>query len=132
MATVAQAIHAALTARENCEKSGNAEWFDRWTRRVRKLARECLPSGSGVDHGTRVDGLTADRRGFWLLFEFHHMDECGGYDGWTNHTAAVRPTFDGLDIYVYGPNRNEVKEYLRDVLDAALSGAAPEMTAGDC
>ncbi len=124
--TVAQVIHAVLVARANCERSGNMEWFDRWTRCVRTLARECLPSGSGVDNGTRVEGLAADGRGFWLLFEFHHHGE-HGYTEWTNHRAHVRPAFNGFDITIHGPNLNDVKDYLRETIDAALSADAPEL-----
>lgn len=128
MRTVAAAIHGALIARDNCDKSGNAEWLDRWTKYLRSLARNELPSGSGVDNGTRIKGLTKDGRGIELLFEFHHHGE-HGYDGWTHHTARVRASFTGLDISISGPNRNDVKEYLVEILAVALSAEAPKVTA---
>lgn len=120
MQTVAIAIHSALVARDNCEKNGNCAWHQRWTRRLRALGRERLPSGSGIDNGTRVKGLTKDGRGIELLLEFHHHGE-HGYDGWTYHTARVRPSFLGLDISISGPNRNDIKDYLADVLREALN-----------
>lgn len=124
MRTVAEAIHGALVARDNCDKSGNTEWLDKWTRYLRTMARNELPSGSGVDNGTRVKGLTKDGRGIELLLEFHHHDE-HGYTGWTHHTARVRPSFTGLDISISGPNREEIKDYLAEVLSVALSAEAP-------
>ena len=125
MRTVAAAIHGALIARENCEKSGNREWIGRWEQYVYETARNKLPHGSGIDNGTRVKGLTTDRRGIVLLVEFHHMNDAGMYNGWTYHTVRVRPAFNGLDITIGGPDRNDIKEYLAQVLEAALSAEAP-------
>lgn len=48
------AICNAVVARANCAKSGNSEWFDRWSEQLEQLA-QLLPSGSGFDSGTRID-----------------------------------------------------------------------------
>ena len=49
------------------------------------------PSGSGIDSGTKLD-LDANTGGK-LVFntDFHHMNEHGYYDGWSNHQVIVRP-----------------------------------------
>ncbi len=124
MRTVAQAIHGALVARYNCVTNGNAVWRDRWTRYLDRLAKNCLPSGGGIDNGTRIAGLSSDGRAIKLTLSFHHHGE-HGYEGWTEHAVNVRPAFTGLDIAITGPNRNDIKDYLADVLDAALSAEAP-------
>lgn len=123
--TVAQAIHAALTAAENCHKSGNSEWLKRWAAYVTSISRECLPSGAGIDNGTHVLGLTRDKRGFVLTFYYHHMDDTGYYTGWTEFRAYVHPAFSGLEITLHGRNVNGCKEYLHQTLHESLSAELP-------
>lgn len=89
-----------------------------------RLIREYLPSGSGFDSGTQLafdipDKGMRPRLEFWTAF--HHMDEHGGYDGWTNHTVKVYPDFDGLRITVLGSNRNGILDYIGDVFYEALT-----------
>lgn len=48
------------------------------------------------------------------------MNENGYYDGWTEHTVTVVPTFDGVDIRIGGRNRNDIKEYMHQTFDQAL------------
>ena len=44
------------------------------------------------------------------------MDEHGSYDEWTDHTVIVTASLiHGLNIKITGRNRNDIKEYLRDV-----------------
>ena len=56
-----------------------------------------------------------------LECSFHHMNEAGYYDSWTEHRITVRPTFDSLDIHISGRNRNDIKEYLHEVYALALA-----------
>jgi hypothetical protein len=49
------------------------------------------------------------------------MDKTGMYDGWTNHSLIVKPSFDGLNIRVTGRNKNYIKEYLADLFYEALT-----------
>jgi hypothetical protein len=123
--TVAQAIHAALVAIDNCEKHGNTEWLARWKAYVDRIAKECLPSGAGIDAGTRVVGRTSEGRGIELLLDYHAMNETGYYIGWTEFRAYVRPAFDGLEITLSGRNVNDCKEYLHQALHGALSAELP-------
>ena len=50
-----------------------------------------------------------------ISFGFHHMDENGMYDGWTNHDLIIRPDFDGFKIKITGRDRNCVKDYLYEL-----------------
>ncbi len=121
--TVAQAIVSFSSAIENCKRHGNREWLDKHEAALAYLARN-LPSGSGIDSGTKL--LQASDEQITLSASFHHMDEQGGYDGWTDHTIIVRPAFDGLDIRVMGRNRNDIKDYLHEVYDMALNEIVDE------
>lgn len=79
------------------------------------------PSGSGIDAGTKLDdSSTKDKLVF--AFGYHHMDEHGYYDGWTEHTAVVKPSMCfGYDLRITGRDRNGIKEYLASVFDHWLN-----------
>lgn len=114
-----QAIACALAAQKNCLQSGNLEWRDRWGNELHKLTL-ALPSGSGFDCGTTIMRPESTDRRVVLETSFHHMDDAGGYDGWTAHLVVVTPSFDGFDLRVTGRNRNDIKEYIADVFYGAL------------
>lgn len=113
MATLVSVIISALVARRNCQESGN-EWFQKWSETLNQLEL-LLPSGAGIDNGTNIDRNASSRDKLVLSTAFHHMDEHGGYDGWTKHEIHVTPAFDGINIRITGPDRNQIKEYLHDV-----------------
>lgn len=101
-------------------------WADKHTERIEALVKEHMPSGSGFDSGTTMD-LDASH-GDRLVFNtaFHHMDEGGGYDGWTEHRVVVTPAFvGGFNLRVSGRNRNEIKEYVAEAFQDALSSELP-------
>jgi len=81
-----------------------------------QLVKNYLPSGSGIDSGCSID-LDKQKPGRIVIHcEFHHMDEGGYYDGWTQHSIIVTPCFGHWpDIRVTGRNRNDIKEYLGDL-----------------
>lgn len=116
-----QHLAARVNAIANCKRAGNKEWIARHAAVIRGLVREYMPSGSGIDSGTRFrSDLSRDSL---LAFEtsFHHMHDGGAYDGWTEHMVRVRPCLMfGFTLSISGPNRNDIKEYLRDVFSAAL------------
>ena len=124
MNTLIQEIASTLVARTNCDESGNSEWEQKWEARLVAIESECLPDGCGFDNGTTID---RDTNGKSVVFKtsFHHMNQLGYYDGWTEHLVVVTPAFDGFDIKVRGRNRNGIKEYISDVFSEAL-GAKPE------
>jgi len=110
-----QVLATLITARANCDKMGNTEWFERHTDKIRDLCREYLPRGSGFDSGTvpLFDQSTADK----LVFQcdFHHMDRNGFYAGWSEHRVTVRPSLAfGFVVSVSGRNRDGIKEHISD------------------
>jgi len=115
-----QYLAGALTARENCKKAGNAEWLDRWESRLEQLDK-LLPSGSRFDAGSVVVKGESSSRQIVIATSFHHMDEHGGYDGWTEHRLLVKPDLAfGFTVTVGGRNRNDIKDYIAEAFDSVL------------
>lgn len=85
------------------------------------LSKNCLPSGSGIDCGTKIQLDKSRYSWVYLYCGFHPMDANGYYDGWTKHHIKVFPTFDGFEISISGRNRNDIKAYLYDVYHICLS-----------
>ena len=110
------AVLASLVqARINCDQATprNDEWFAKHEERIEELVKDCLPSGSGVDCGTKIDLDASNAEKLVLLTSYHHMDEAGGYDGWTEHTVIVTPSLAfGFVMTISGKNRNDIKELI--------------------
>jgi hypothetical protein len=118
-----QHFASALNALSNCIASKNTDWQSRHESALESLAKEFMPSGSGIDCGTKldIDASLRDPSRLVFTFSFHHMDESGGYDGWTEHKLIVRPSLVfGIDLKITGRDRNGIKEYLHDVFSSAL------------
>ena len=113
--TIAEQIAHKLVAIENCEKSENWEWRDRHAQDLVEIVKNG-PSGSGWDCGTSFDRDKSEPNKLVFFGSFHHMDEMGGYDGWTDHTITVRPDFvSKLDIKISGRDRNGIKDDLHQL-----------------
>jgi len=119
-------IASTIVARENCRKSGNDEWFARHTECLEACEKQ-LPSGSGFDAGTSIDLEKSTSDKFVLKTAFHHMDEYGGYDGWTEHTVTVKPNLlHDFELVIGGRNRNDIKDYIHETFDHVLTEEAVE------
>jgi len=113
-------IAAAIGARNNCIATDNDVWLGNWQHALDSMADE-LPSGSGFDSGTKIDLDESRPNRIVLYTSYHHMDEGGGYDGWTDHRIVITPDFvSDFDIRVGGRNRNDIKEYIADTFDMVL------------
>lgn len=115
----------AIVARKNCQRSNNREWFDVWMNRIGTIVNDHFPSGSGFDNGTHIDleKSTAEK----LVFNtaFHHMNEGGYYDGWTEHSVIVTASFIGnFTMKISGPNRRDIHEYIAQCFEHALTTRA--------
>ncbi len=125
---------------ENCRRSGNSEWLASHTATIDSLVKDFMPSGSGIDCGTKFDwdASSCERQAageypsrLVFLFSFHHMNENGMYDGWTEHKAIVRPSLQfGFSLTITGRNRNGIKEYLHEVFSADLSAELEHTSEG--
>lgn len=103
-------------------QSGRAspEWQEKWRDRLDRL-QDMLPSGSGIDNGTQIDFDKSSESKIILHTAYHHMNDGGYYDGWTEHTITIKPSFRGIDVSIGGRNRNDIKDYLHDVFYHCLN-----------
>jgi hypothetical protein len=110
-----------LNAIDNCRKSGNTEWLEKHETSLDAL-ESFLPSGSGINIGTKLDRDKSTSEKLVFSFSFHHMDERGGYDGWTDHVLTIRPSLQfGIDIRISGRDRNQIKDYLYETYGYAFT-----------
>jgi len=119
-------IASATQARLNCladeKRTGKAhDWTARHESTIEELTK-LLPSGSGIDSGVAFDFEKSTGEKLVFHFGFHHMDEMGGYDGWTDHTLTVKPSLHfGINLSISGRDRNQIKEYLHELFSCALT-----------
>lgn len=118
-----------LAAQENCRKSNNSEWEDKHGESIARLM-QWFPSGSGIDNGTKLDDSSTSER-LVFTFGYHHMNEGGYYDGWTEHTLIVKSSLQWeIDTRITGRNRNDIKEYLHEIYHRTLT--AQVWQSADC
>lgn len=143
MNKVYQKIASAVLSSDTENTSRQENWEDK----ANALAKEHMPSGSGFDCGTELlwdkimtngarwkengkGGYQLAEQGHWngkLVFKtsFHHMDEGGGYDGWTDHVITVKPHLVfGFTMTISGSDRNQIKDYIGDTFEMALNVVA--------
>ena len=129
--TLIQAIASRLQARHNCAENLDRahddfkahwhEWIVKHTQWLLTCEKNHLPSGAGIDNGTRIDLEASTPERIVFTCSYHHMNDVGVYDGWTEHTVIVTPSFVyGLEIKISGRNRNEIKDYLHDTFHTCL------------
>jgi hypothetical protein len=106
-------IANCFVAHENCCKSGNNEWANKHIQTIEELVENYLPHGSGFDSGTEFIWDESNRNKLVFATAFHHMNEGGYYDGWSEHKVIVTPDLlFGFNIKITGRNRNDIKEYI--------------------
>lgn len=89
---------------------------------LKELTKAELPRGSGFDNGSQLNYENTKTDRLVINTAFHHMDEHGSYDGWTEHTVIVTPSLlYGFELRVTGRNRNMIKEYISDVFHGVLN-----------
>lgn len=123
-------LAALLLQWTNCILNDNELWRHRCAFSIREIMMNA-PSGGGIDYPIQLadfdysgDYAPAEYKGGPLRFivDFHHMDESGGYDGWTRHIVTVRAHL-SLDfiVTISGRDKNGIKDYLADVFNYWLS-----------
>jgi hypothetical protein len=115
-----QAIASKINAIGNCIKSGNEEWRAKHEEAIDEIMKTA-PSGSGVDSGISFLPEESSEDKLVFSFGFHHLNENGYYDGWTEHKAIVKPSLMfGYTLTITGRNRNDIKEYLHQTVSMWL------------
>lgn len=116
-----RAIASLVDARRRCIAANNGEWKDRHAEDIRTLCKDFLPQGSGVDTGVQLD--LDESKGERLVFgtAYHHMNDGGMYDGWTEHRVIIMPSLQhDFDIRITGRDRNDIKDYLAEVIGCSM------------
>lgn len=110
-----------VNARATCIERGNKEWKITHEDEIERLVKEYLPSGGGFDNGTKFDFVHSTDEKLVFDTSFHHMNEHGSYDGWTEHRVTVRASLaHDIVITISGRNRNDVKDYIFESFDQCL------------
>lgn len=122
MTTIIQTIASTLQAIRNCEKSDNNEWRYRHACKIEDICKNQLPHGSGFDSGTKFDFDASKPDRLVFHADYHHMNDGGYYDGWTEHQVIVTPSLaHGFNLRITGRDRRNIKEYIAETFNYALS-----------
>ena len=84
-----QRLATLCDAAIHCHNTDNEEWHQRHIERACHLVAMNLPCGSGFDNGTNLDFDKSHQNRLVFTTAFHHMDESGMYDGWTEHEVST-------------------------------------------
>ena len=123
-------LASAIDARKRCIETNN-DWAEKWSAAIKNAEDNFLPHGSGVDSGCKIDLERSHGGKLVIDLGYHHMNDVGYYDGWTEHTAYVTPSFDGINIRITGSNRGDIKDYLYETLEYALTQRVNLLPLGD-
>lgn len=115
------AVSADVPMHQN-EYHLRSEWFDKHTATIERLVSEHLPNGSGFDNSTKIDLDASHAEKLVFHTSYHHMNESGCYDGWTEHTVTVTPSlWAQFHLRISGRNHNEIKDYVHECFSSALA-----------
>jgi hypothetical protein len=115
------ALASLVGAYGRCYLSGNEEWRDKHEERIEALVDRHMPSGSGFDSGTKIQLGRSSEEKLVFATSFHHMNDAGMYDGWTEHDVIVTPSLAfGFKLRITGRNRREIKDYMHEMFDRIL------------
>jgi hypothetical protein len=120
-----EAIYKILASRVqawiNCLEKGNFEWYAKHENSIERIIKEKAPHGSGFDNGTTLDYKKSTGEKLVFNTSYHHMNDNGIYDGWTEHSITVSPSlaFD-FNLKITGRNRNDIKDYIGEVFESFL------------
>ena len=129
MAKMIEHLASAVNAYHNGKARGNTEWTNKHSDRVERMCKDVLPHGSGIDSGCTIDldECGADGERIVIHTSYHHMNDSGMYDGWTEHAVICKPSFvHTIDLRITGRDRNGIKEYLYDVFRTVLTAQVHE------
>ncbi len=114
-------------AYKNCEETKNTEWLARHAETIMELVDKYLPHGSGFDSGTTFEFVASKPNRLVFTTSYHHMDDSGGYCGWTYHDVIVTPDLQsGFNLRVTGLNKRDIKDYIGEYFYNCLSHTVDE------
>lgn len=116
-------LSTLIASYRNMLDKDNSEWAGKHEDRIRHFVKNYMPHGSGFDNGTKIDLDESHAEKLVFYTAFHHLNEGGFYDGWTEHTVIVTPSFStpGFHLRISGRNRREIKDVIHDSFSHSLS-----------
>jgi hypothetical protein len=127
-----QHIARSIQALKSCQESPVNEFGARIHSEALEQFESLLPSGSGIDCGTKINIEKSTSKAIWFSFSFHHMNDVGMYNGWTDHELVLTPSLQSaFDLRITGKDRNQIKDYLYEVYQFALSDEIDSEVSGD-
>ena len=88
---------------------------------LRHVIDNYLPHGSGFDADLKVE-LVPAVQAFTISFDYHHMDDMGGYSHWSEGVITVTPDFVGVELDLVTTEDDEsFKDYVLDTFHQALA-----------
>lgn len=120
-----QKLYAKLAslcdAYHTCIKTGN-DFAAIHEDTINTLVNKYMPSGSGIDTGTKIDLDRSNGNKLVFTFSYHFMDENGYYDGWQDYTLIVTASLAfGFDMRITGKNRDDIKDYFYQTFEYPLN-----------
>ena len=114
-----------LLAISNCERADNTEWIARHSEVIERIMSNA-PSGSGFDSGTTLNRDKTNSQRLVLETSFHHMNQDGYYDGWTEHTVRVWADLTSdFRLTISGRDHNDIKDLIAETFDYWLREESP-------
>lgn len=112
-----------VSASKNCAQIGNNTWEVKHDNAIEQLI-EILPHGSGIDGTTELSFDESKEDKIVITSSFHHMNDVGMYDGWTDFKLVIRPSLiHGFTLKVIGsfPRKySDTRDYLAEIFSHAL------------
>lgn len=116
-----QPLYKAIANKFQAMQSCSETWKSRHEDTIILLVNRYMPHGSGIDTGTRFSFEDSKPDKLVFYFSYHHMNEDGYYDGWTEHKLIVTPNlWSDFDMRITGSNRNDCKEYFYQTFNEDL------------
>ena len=88
---------------------------------LKHLVDNYLPAGSGFDTELQVERVPG-AQAFTISFNYHHMDDMGGYTHWSEGVITVTHDFGGIELELVTTEDDEsFKDYVLDTFHQALA-----------
>ncbi|MFA4971508.1 MAG: hypothetical protein WC683_02765 [bacterium] len=115
-------LASSVDAYARCAEKGNAEWRVKHRETIEQLVLNRLPHGSGFDNGCTFDFDASTGEKLVIHTSYHHMNDVGMYDGWTEHTVIVKASLvHGIVLRITGRDRREIKDYIHEIFQCSLT-----------
>lgn len=116
MRDVYNTLAVLVAARLSCLGSNNEIWRDKHETRIKEILRDRFPHGAGFDAGCHLNFEKSTGERLVIITSFHHMNDVGMYDGWTEHDVIITPSLQfHVNLKITGRNKNNIKDHIAEL-----------------